>query len=321
MGMMMVSQYRTTSWGMVPLQVRTAMDVILHVGGHLTGVSTLASYLNRNRKPLRARGLAVWTPEDTRKGLFDGLTLRSGLDGVARRRMRGAGRVQLRCGLLEKANTKELLVLDPAMLGSMDNNLANISLYPAAGERVARMVHAFGGRVKRVIFGMRALEDYWGGVLAHGVRMGADLPDEAMLDRLVTQPRSWRKVITDVACAAPDAEIFVVPYERLGAQPRDVVEYAVAGRFSAPTNFRISGLSDVPNLVELRDVLRDRGLAVDGLPEGSHRWHPFELYQVDVLRKIYVEDLAWLRAGADGLAYLIEESTPTFAGKAARFGP
>ncbi len=317
----MVSAYRADSWGLVPLKVRKAMDVILHVGGHLSGVSTLASYLNRNRKPLRTRGLAVWTPEDTRKGLFDGLTLRSGSDGVARRRTRGAGRVQLRCGLLEKTNTKELLVLDPAMLGSLENNLSTISLYPAAGERVARMVHAFGGRVKRVVVGMRALEDYWGGVLAHGVRRGADLPDEAFLDRLVTQPRSWRKVITDVACAAPDAEIFAVPFERLGTQPRELVEYAVAGRFAAPTNFRISGLSEVPDLGVLRDALRDRGLAVDGLPEGANRWHPFAPYQIDVLRKIYVEDLAWLRAGADGLAYLIEESTPTVAGKAARFGP
>ncbi|WP_144432566.1 hypothetical protein [Shimia marina] len=296
------------------------MDVILHVGSHLSGVSTLASYLNRNRKFLRSRGTAVWTSEITRKGLFDGLTLKSGLDGVDRRRARGAGRVQLRCALLERERAKELLVLDPVMLGSMENNLVSERLYPAAGERVARMVHAFGGRVKRVILGIRALEDYWGGALAHGLQKGATVPCEATLDRLVTQPRSWRKVVMDVACAAPEAEVLVVPFERLGHRPQSILGYAVGGRFAPPTNFRLSGLAQVPKLPELRDVLCDRGETTDVLPQGMDRWHPFGGLQVDILREIYVEDLAWLRAGADGLAYLIEDSAPEQAGMANRFG-
>jgi hypothetical protein len=296
------------------------MDVILHVGAHLSGVSTLASYLNRNRRPLQAQGLAVWTSEHSRKGLFDGLMLKSGLHGVERRRVRGAGRVRLRAAMLERAQVKDLMVLEPAMLGSMADNLATERLYPAAGERVARFVHAFGGRVKRVVIGMRALEDYWGGALAHGLRMGRSLPDEAQLERLVTQPRSWRKVVMDLACAAPGAEILVVPYERLGTRPETMLGYAVDGRFAPPTNLRLNGLAQVPKLPELRDILRDRGDTGAALPQGSGRWHPFDAFKVDILREIYVEDLAWLRAGAEGMAYLIEESTPEREGSASRFG-
>ncbi len=318
--MMAVSVYPAASAGMAFSKVRAAMDVILHVGAHLTGVSTLASYLNRNRKPLRARDLAVWTTEDTRKGLFDGVTLKSGLHGVERRRARGAGRVQLRSAMLERAKVKDLLVLEPEMLGSIDANLASERLYPAAGERVARFVHAFGGRVRRVIIGIRALEDYWGGALAHGLKGGRTVPDEAMLERLVTQPRSWRKVVMDVACAAPEADILAMPYERLGSRPETVLGYAVNGRFAAPTNFRLNGLAQVPQLPELREVLRDRGATVETLPEGMGRWHPFDAFKVDILREIYVEDLAWLRAGADGMAYLIEEKAPEQAGTSSRFG-
>lgn len=313
--------YPVSPQGMALKKVRKAMDVILHVGSHLSGVSTLASYLNRNKRPLNSHGLHVWTPEVTRKGLFDGLTLKSGLDGVARRRERGAGRVRLRCSMLERDRVKELLVLEPMMLGTMENNIAEERLYPAAGERVARMVHAFGGRVKRVVLGIRALEDYWGGAMAHALQMGADVPDESAFDRLVTQPRSWRKVVQDVACAAPDAEVLVLPYERLGERPAQIVEYAVSGRFAAPTNFRVSGLSHVPELPVLREVLMDRGLPSASLPTGEDRWHPFSAFQVDILREIYVEDLAWLRAGADGLAFLIEESGGRTARHAERFGP
>ncbi|WP_353314770.1 hypothetical protein [Shimia sp. NS0008-38b] len=317
---MAASVYPVAPWGWALTKVHAAMDVILHVGSHLSGVSTLSSYLNRNRKPLRSRGVEVWTTDVTRKGLFDGLTLRSGLNGVDMRRARGAGRVQLRCAMLERDKIKELMVLDPVMLGTMENNLAAERLYPAAGERVARMVHAFGGRVKRIIIGIRALEDYWGGALAHGLKKGIGMPDEAMLDRLVTQPRSWRKVVMDVACAAPDTEVVVVPYERLGEQPQTVTGFAIKGRFAPPTNFRLNGLAQVPKLPELREILKDRGEPTEVLPQGMDRWHPFGDLQVDILREIYVEDLAWLRAGADGLGYLIEDSTADRVGQASRFG-
>lgn len=286
------------------------MDVILHVGAHLTGVSSLTYYLDRNRRALRNRGLAVWTMTDTRKGLFDGLTLRSGLNGVERRRTRGAGRVRLRCAMLEKARAKELLVCDPGMLGGLCDNVSAERLYPAAGEKMARMTHAFDGRVKRVLINIRALEDYWAAAMSHAVQNGFPVPLQSELDRLVTQPRSWRKVIEDIAAAVPDAEILVAPFERIGEKPDDVVEFAVEGRFDAPTPLRVGQGPHVPHLNTLREVLSDRYEDEDDLPEGAGRWQPFSPMQVDTLRAVYAADLAWLRSGADGLAYLIEEKEP-----------
>lgn len=301
-------------------KVHDNMDVILHVGAHMTGVSTLTYYLERNRRKLRNQGLALWTVSDTRKGLFDGLTLRSGLHGVERRRMRGAGRVRLRCAALEKARAKELLVCDPGILGGLSNNISSERLYPAAGERAARMTHAFDGRVKRVFIIVRSLEDYWAGALAHAVQNGFPLPLGAELDRLVTQPRSWRRVITDLACAMPDAEILVAPFERIGDRPDDMVEFAVAGRFGAPANLRSGLRPQVPHLNALREVLVDRQEDEEDLPDGSGRWQPFEAGQVETLREIYAADLAWLRSGAEGLAYLIEEKEPSLARNRALVG-
>jgi len=299
-------------------EVHGDMDVILHVGAHLTGVTSLTYYLDRNRRALRNRGLAVWTMTDTRKGLFDGLTLRSGLNGVERRRMRGAGRVRLRCAMYERARVKELLVCDPGMIGGLCDNVATERLYPAAGEKMARMAHAFDGRVSRVLINIRALEDYWAAALAHTVQNGFPVPLQSELDRLVTQPRSWRRVITDIAAAVPDAEILVAPFERVGEKPDDVVEFAVGGRFDAPTPLRVGVTPQVPHLDALRETLLDRYEDEESLPEGNGRWQPFNAMQVETLRAVYASDLAWLRSGAEGLAYLIEEQTPlrqpSFAG-------
>ncbi len=291
----------------VSKEVHGDMDVILHVGAHLTGVTALTYYLDRNRRALRNHGLAVWTTTDTRKGLFDGVTLRSGLNGVERRRARGSGRVRLRCASLEKARAKELLVCDPGMMGGVCDNVSTERLYPATGERLARMAHAFDGRVKRVILTIRALEDYWAAALAHAVQNGFPVPLQSELDRLVTQPRSWRRVITDIAAAVPDAEILVAPFERIGERPDDVVEFAVLGRFDAPTPLRVGQGPRVPHLNTLRGILSDRFEDEEGLPEGAGRWQPFNTVQGETLRAIYAADLAWLRGGADGFAYLIEE--------------
>lgn len=291
-------------------EVHGDMDVILHVGAHLTGVTSLTYYLDRNRRAFRNRGLGIWSTTDTRTGLFDGLTLRSGLYGVERRRMRGAGRVRLRCAMLERDRVKELLVCDPAMLGGLCDNISTERLYPAAGEKMARMAHAFDGRVKRVFVNIRALEDYWSAALAHAVQNGFPVPLQSELDRLVTQPRSWRRVITDIAAAVPDAEILVAPFERIGEKPDDVVEFSVQGRFDAPTPLRVGLAPQVPPLEALRETLLDRYEDEEGLPEGTGRWQPFNEVQIETLRAIYAADLAWLRSGADGLAHLIKEREP-----------
>lgn len=318
--MIVATLYPVDVLRMAAIKARTAMDVILHVGAHLTGVSTLSSYLERNRWAFSARGLAVWTPTQTRHGLFDGLTLKSGLPRVSKRRVRGTGRLRLRSILLERAGVRELLVVEPAMIGSVFNNVTAERLYPAVGERAARMAHGFGGRVRRVVLTIRAYEDFWAASLAHALKNGAMVPDQAQLDHLVTQPRSWRHVVSDLACAVPGAEILVAPFERLGDRPCQMVEFSVAGRFSAPPYDQLGELRQVPSLPVLRQVLEDRQMPMELLPEGAGRWQPFDAAQIATFKEIYAEDISWLRAGADGLAYLIQEITPDHAGFAPRAG-
>ncbi|MEO9463841.1 hypothetical protein [Shimia sp.] len=306
--MMAVQTYLAARGRAVLDKGRAAVDVILHVGAHRTGLTSFCAYLAGQRAHLRAHDTEVWTPRDTRHGLMDGLFLASGRSGVARRRARGAGRVALRVAGLQRREVSDLLVIEPNMLGSLGDNVRRQRLYPATGERMARMSHAFGGQVRRVILTVRSLEDFWTSSLSWAVPQGARVPNAGALDRLVTQPRSWRDVITDLACAVPGADILVAPYERLGGRNHDIVEYAVAGRFSMPRNGEEIVLKEAPALGELRQVLRDRGQTDLGLPDGWGRWRPFDAVQSATLREIYADDMHWLRAGADGLAFLIEEA-------------
>ena len=51
----------------------------------------------------------------------------------------------------------------------------------------------------------------------------------------------------------------------------------------------------------------DRGQDCADLPASEEPWQPFDPAQRAALRETYADDLFWLRAGADGLARLVEE--------------
>ena len=305
----------------VRTKAQALMDVILHLGAHRTASTSFQYYMRGHAQALGARNLAFWGPLRTRKGLFDGLTLPSGKFGVEKRRQRGVGRVRLALHRAKARGTRHLIVSDENMIGTVRENLSSERLYPSIGERMARFADAFDGRVTRVVLSVRALDAYWASALAFAVPRGVKTPEAAQLDRLVTQPRSWRAVITDLACAMPETQIVIAPFERMAGRPDDLLEYMLEGQIAAPARDADCWRNRAPELHALREVLADRGEDQNQLPMGEGRWMPFDRDQVLTLREVYADDMFWLRAGVDGLALLIEESGPDMAGLQPPAGP
>ncbi len=306
----------TTPWAQVWKKAHALMDVVLHLGAHRTASTSFQHYMRSHMGDLQAVGIAFWGPLRTRKGLFDGLSLQSGCVGVEKRRQRGTGRVQLQLERQQRMGVHHLIVSDENMIGSVRENMRRERLYPSIGERVARFAQAFDGPLNKVVLSIRALDTYWASGLAYGVARGAQVPTEADLDRLVTQPRSWRDVITDLACALPaGVDILVAPFERLAGRPDDMLEYMTDGVITAPRRDTENWRNKAPDLTELRTILQDRQEHTSLLPTGENGvWHPFNEMQTAALRETYADDLFWLRAGADGLALLIEEGGPDMTG-------
>ena len=297
------------------------MDILLHIGAHRTGTASLQAYLAQNRVPLAALGLAVWGPEQLRGGMGCGLLVPVGqiAPGAVRRAARATGLLRLGAGRAELAGADRLIVSDPNLIGGVRDNLARLRLYPHAGLRLARFAPAFGGRCSRVALTIRAYDSYWASALALAVAHGAAPPDEARLDRLVTQPRRWRQVVADVAQVFPAAELVVWPFEALAGRP-DWQLRAITGEPIPAQPQRPVRLNPAPGRDHLRRILQDRGgaAAQDAVAPGDGPWQPFGRHHVEVLRAQYAEDLAWLRNGADGLAILsdapnADRSTPADA--------
>lgn len=292
-------------------RIGKAMDVILHIGAHRCATTSFQNYLRRNGEYLRAQGLGFWGPWRTRTGMFRGIMPGPGVATGRDQHRCGVGRVQMHLTRSGELGLRSLLVSDENMLGTMRENLAVGELYCGAGERMARYARAFDGRITQVVLNIRSLDGYWASALGYGLTRGRGMPGLAMLDRLASNPRSWRDVIADVANALPDAQIRALPFETFAGRPG--AQLAAIARIKAPKCHAHDCLNATPRLSRMRELARE--LAEDwNLPEGEGRWQPFSPRQVAAMCETYSDDLMWLAGGADGLARLMPEPDKKRAG-------
>lgn len=292
------------------------MKIILHIGAHRTGTTSFQSYMRRHAQLLAASGIGFWGPVRTRKGLFTGIQPTPGLGAEAARRARG--RILLQLDKAQKRGLHTLVVSDENMLGSSWQNLRTGRLYPDAGERLARLVMAFDYRVDVVSMSVRALDHFWMSTASYGVFRGHDVPSPEMLERIAQERRSWQDVVADVSCAAPLAQIRILPFERFVGRADRALAATIDHVTPRDADPRWKNRS--PSASALRACLIERGSDPSMVPEGDRRWAPFNSEQSASLREAYADDMHWLTAGANGLATLAEDKDHNRAGQTLPFG-
>lgn len=285
------------------------MDVILHLGAHRTATTAFQTALRDQAVPLAAQGLAIWTPPATRGGLLAGVLPEPGLLAPDRQLDRARGRIAMALDRLTAVGMTRLLVSDENIIGAPRANVRERVLYPAAGFRLARHARAFGPQLRRAHLTLRPLDGYWTSVLAFAVARGAPVPGARALAAIAAQPRGWREVIRDIACALPAVDLTVAVHG----------DSAPAAPLAALTGgaLRLTGvlprINATPDLSALRRAHAaaggDASLLRPGHASGpvADRWQPFTPDQAARLRETFADDLFWLRAGADGLARLVTE--------------
>ncbi len=286
------------------------MDVILHIGAHRTASTTLQHYLRANTERLRAQGLGVWGPMQTRHGgLLSGVIPVAGADpGAGFDRARG--RIALRLDSAARKGLHHVIISDENILGSVRQNLRQRRFYRDAGARLSRFAAAFDGRVTRIVLAVRRLDSLWESSLAYGVARGRAVPSADDLDRFVTQGRSWRTLAEEVATAFPGVAIQVHVHEEMAGRPDRRLWHMLDGTVSVPQGNAGLWLNRAPGLSALREILALRGEDTNLLPPGDGRWTPFDDAQAAALREIHADDLFHLASGAGGTVRLIKEATP-----------
>mgnify|MGYP000415702220 FL=1 len=285
------------------------MDIMLHLGAHRCASTTFQSFLWNNRARLAKQGLTCWTPKRTRDGLMRGLMRHPALATLADEEygQRSIGRIRIEIARLAREHQSGLLISEENMIGTMRNNLLDARLYPLLQERLRRIAPAFVGQTLKIGLCVRSYEDYWTSCVAHLLGRGTAMPSVDLLDFLTTQPRRWRDMVRDIAAVFPDAEIVVWPFERMASQPETQLnvlwDAVTVGLENDNLWHNRSG-----DVVYLNKIMALRGDApIDTDPVASDtRWMPFDEDQRSVLRADYRRDIAWLKAGAEGLARYVD---------------
>lgn len=288
------------------------MDIILHLGAHRTATTSFQHYLRKYSSEISETGTGIWGPLRTRRGLFSGVIPGPRVAFQKNDAHRAKGRVALQLAKARDSGVARLLISDENMIGTSRHSMRTGALFPSIGERLARYGEVFGDGITRVVLSVRSPEMWWASAAAYSVSRGHPLPTQSKLDKIAASPRSWRDVITDLACAMPAVEIKIATFEEYAARPDAFL--AQAAGIAAPKNTHPAWLNRSPDLPALRAILAERGQDAGLLPDGIGRWNPFSEAQAAELRENYADDLLWLAAGADGLATLTEDPTRKRAG-------
>ncbi|KEJ89920.1 hypothetical protein [Sulfitobacter donghicola] len=287
------------------------MDIILHLGAHRCGSTSFQHYLRGNQAYLEKDGTAVWEPRVTRDGLVSGLFAKPTKLNARDLQRRAMGRVHLKARRAEREGAKRLVMSDENVIGTPRSCIRTGELYPEIGERMARLDAAFKGQVGRVLLNVRSLDLWWSSAAAFTVGRGHPFPTDKRLHDISNSKRTWKDVVTDLACALPNAEIKVLPFEEFVGRSDKILFHAT--NRDAPTNLADCWLNRSPDKAELRAELAERGILEKDFPVGidqsEGRWSPFDPIQNSKLREAYADDIMWLAAGADGLATLTEDTS------------
>lgn len=287
-------------------RVVRAMDIHLHLGAHRTATTTFQTYLLDNQKILNYAGITVWAPEHTRHSLFHGLFGAPQKRDVARIRTarRSTGLIKIERQRLALAGTRSLVISEENAVGAMRHNFRAQALYPQARARLLRWRAGLQDGVTRIGFGIRSYESYWASALAFAVLHGQRVPDIAACDRLVAQPRRWRDVIREITGVFPGAELMVWDFDDFANRPHDQLT-ALTGKITPSARLMLAKghhRNARVNAADLHRVVEERHGHSHMIPDQDAPWDPFNADQRAAFRAQYAEDLAWLSAGADGIA-------------------
>lgn len=290
------------------------VDVILHIGAHRTGTTTLQDWLLQNEDALRSAGIACWGPDRARAGLFSGLIKRpaaiTGADDLLARQ--STAKIRMEIDRLQDLGFRTLLISEENILGTMLNNIDMATPYPDARARLDRVAAAFGGAVTTVALGVRRYDLWWASVLTVGRMRGIELPDATGLERLSRHPRGWCQIVEVMGEVFPGARRIVWPFEALVHDPVTPV-VAMTGLTHWPEGlYRPARARNASIGLAVRDAI----LGARGMIESPAfgRWMPFSPDQQRLMAARYEQDKVRLRSQSAQRIEFIENVVGSLGG-------
>lgn len=258
------------------------MELIVHIGAHRTGTTSLQQFLAKNAALLKSSGIELLCPPVTREIALEKLEIES---------MRA---------ILSEEN----------LLGTMEDNIANSTLYPNASRNLTRFPNLIG-RASCVYMTIRSIEDWWNSALSFCLQKGLGMPDDKAINDFVESSRDWNDVVSEVVHAVPQARIVVREFNWKANTPKQHLNKLTGWNEWNSTTLDRRSHNRRPTMVDIVETLLERGdfSSLSKLPDTDQATF-FSEKQSRALHERYQQDLMELRSRND-IEFWGEASLPT----------
>lgn len=246
-------------------------EVVLHLGAHRTGTTSLQRYLQFHQNDLHNQGIQLVFPPASRELPLQNLAIRN----------------------------DRVLISEENMLGTMEGNLQQAMLYPDVKIKLARYSQLLM-RVDIVFMSIRDLADWWTSAISFCVSRKCDLPSNQTLERIADSPRGWSDIVTDVRQIFPNARVVVREFGWKMDNPKQQLRQLTKWpAWDETTGIKKShNRRPTTNAIAMAMVDRSDFDGLSRLPSGGD-FQPFGEKQLEALHSRYAADLEALGANTD----------------------
>ncbi len=286
-------------------------QILLHLGAHRTGSTSLQAALHGYRPALSAQGIGYWGPQAMRHKRFPGLFRAYGTGALTDAQEQiieetvaaNTPLLARRMGNQQRSGHSRIILSEENLIGVMRVNYLDAALYPDARHRLIPVARIFAPHCRRISLTIRSYDTYWPSLIAYRAGRGGPVPMVRKLNALAMQQRRWQHLIEDILAAFPLAEVRVMDFERWAGHPAAHIEAICGAPLALPAQKAFKRNAS-PNKADLYAGLQKRGNseAANRLGDAQEPYRPFSRLENELMQASYAEDLAWLRRG--GIARL-----------------
>ena len=269
--------------------------IIVHLGAHRTGTTLFQEYLFKVSDQAEKNGFDLIGINQTRGGMLEGLFRGVTDTSLEQQRLAEENATKLLKKFERtKAEKRHLVLSDENIIGTMEENLRQGTMYPSITKRIRRFKLPFR-EVDRFYLSIRNTSDWWASCIFFLVGRGVQLPKEHEVERIAQSKRGWKDIIKCIWEEYPDVPITIRDFSFKLERPKRQLIMVSGWKYFDVTKNLAKKSNERKSSEYLRNVLLSKGEkeAAERLLEGGVIF-PFNYRQKEIMENRYSEEVEWI---------------------------
>lgn len=158
--------------------------VVLHLGTHRTGTTSLQNYLKVHEKYLSQHSIGAITPPYSRKQNLNFTPLQ----------------------------LNRMIISEENIIGTMEENIQKKILYPSVEKKLSQYPDLIQ-KIDTIFLSIREFSDWWTSALAFCIARNTKVPTSDTIDQIAYGTRNWSDIIKEIQSCIPNARMVIREFD------------------------------------------------------------------------------------------------------------